>query len=122
MQQKICIFVILLSLKNSIMKIFKSVFVLSIVVGGIFGVYTNHVNSQVSDLLLENVEALANGEESQPGNYNVYTQYTDYTMNGVVYKQTKVVNCEVGGSFACSGGNFYRYKKDNGEWDEWRRV
>ena len=93
------------------MKIFKSVFVLSIVVGGIFGVYTNHVNSQVSDLLLENVEALANGEESQPGNYNVYTQYTDYTMNGVVYKQTKVVNCEVGGSFACSGGNFYRYKK-----------
>lgn len=74
----------------------------------------------LSELVLENIMALASDEATEPGNYYIDKQETDYTRDGVVYKQTKVVSCTDGGSSACSSGKYYRYKKDNGEWEGWR--
>ncbi len=98
------------------------------VVGGVsllLVVVTFNINQssdqvKLSELALENIMALASGEATEPGNYHIDKQETDYTRDGVVYKQTKVVDCTAGGSSACSPGKYYRYKKDNGEWEEWR--
>lgn len=85
-----------------------------------FNVCQNNEQVELSVLALQNVMALASDEATEPGNYYIDKQETDYTRDGVVYKQTKVVDCTAGGSSACSPGKYYRYKKDNGEWEEWR--
>ena len=84
-----------------------------------YGVYANQTKEMMSDVMLENVEALAEREESGTGNYDIDEQVTQHSYNGEVYKESKVINCYEGGSFDCTSGKYYRYKNDSGEWGEW---
>lgn len=99
--------------------IIRAAFVAAFALMAGYSVYTSQQEKTMSDLALANVEALASGEETRPGSYDIEEQITDHYYNGSLYKQSKVVNCHVGGSFACSSGNYYRYKQDNGLWAEW---
>lgn len=71
------------------------------------------------DMVLANIEALASGENLEPGHYNISEDITDHFYNGGSYKQSKVVNCSEGGRYKCSSGKSYRYKKDDGTWSSW---
>lgn len=101
------------------MKIIKILFVATFTLVAAFSMCSTQQNAEMSDLAKANIEALASGEETRPGSYDIEEQITDHYYNGSLYKQSKVVNCHVGGSFACSSGNYYRYKQDNGLWAEW---
>ena len=100
-------------------KFVKVVFIAAIVLMG--GV--NFVNTQsvvkLSDVAMDNVEALADNEGLKPGNYDVYDEVTTFSVDGNPYKKTIVRNCEDGGKYECREGNYYCYKKDSGEWSEW---
>lgn len=101
------------------MKTLQVLLTLFIVGFSSFNLVISRTLSTEDDLFLANVEALANEEGIGSGNYDVSEQYSDYYMNGVLYKQSKVVKCYEGGSYACMEGNYYRYKNDNGEWSAW---
>ena len=89
----------------------------------IAGINVYHAQKPVtlSDIAMENVEALANGEDSDwsSGHYDVNEQRTDYFYNDRIYRQSKIINCYAGGERDCKEGRYNRYLNDNGTWGEW---
>ena len=88
------------------------------VIGGINVFYAQESES-LSDVALANVEALAEGETTGMGHYDILEDITNRYFNGELYQQTKVINCHEGGTNACKSGKYYRYEKGDGTWSEW---
>lgn len=77
---------------------------------------------EASDLLMENIEALAVNELFGDGNKKVLSAVTEMSENGVIYKCRAVVECEDGGTKACQTGVYLRERKDNGDWSSWQKI
>ena len=88
------------------------------VIGGI-NVLKSLKTATMSDMVLANVEALAEGETTGMGHYDILEDITNRYFNGELYQQTKVINCHEGGTNACKSGKYYRYEKGDGTWSEW---
>ena len=94
--------------------------VVAVVLFAGYNVYKAQQREVLSDIAMENVEALAEGELAS-GIYDILEQRTTFAIDGVPYKETRVVNCEMGGEYACQAGNYWRHKI-NGVWSEWFYV
>ena len=105
-------------MKRNFVKI--AIVVAIVAVSGI-NVFNAQKPEVLSDVAMENVEALADneGSELEPGPYDIKEECTNHCYNGELYKQSKVVRCYPGGNYACKEGDFYRYKMDNGQWSSW---
>ncbi|MDH6344306.1 hypothetical protein M2480_002791 [Parabacteroides sp. PFB2-12] len=82
-----------------------------------WNVYQNENKVLLSELGLANIEALARGEGD--GAYNEDKVTSNYYENGVLYKQSIVVDCSEGGSSACSAGKYYRHINSDRSWGDW---
>lgn len=101
---------------------FMVVLVATFAIIACYGVYTSQQNVEMTDLAMDNIDAIANGESTETGPYDIEEQITDHYYNGSLYRQSKVIKYYAGGSYACSSGNYYRYKQNNGLWSEWIPV
>ena len=100
-------------------KFFSIIVVVAFVSLSGYGVYKNQQKNVLSDVMLANLEALADIESSGTDKYDISKQETNHTMNGEIYKQSMVIDCYEGGPFECTSGKYYRYKLSNGEWSAW---
>lgn len=74
----------------------------------------------LSDVAIANIEALANGE-LRPGIYDILEEITTFAVDGVPYKETRIINCVLGGQYDCQAGNYWRHWT-NGGWSDWFYV
>lgn len=79
-----------------------------------YSIYTSQQNVEMTDLAMDNIDAIANGESTEAGSYDIERQIADFYYNGSLYRQSTVIKCYASGSYACSSGNYFRYKQDNG--------
>lgn len=102
----------------------KSVFVIVIALVSGINVFNAQKPAVLSDVAMENVEALADNEGSglESGPYNIRERFTDEYYNGILYHQEKIVTCYPGGDYACKEGKYYRNKTENGQWGNWIPV
>lgn len=79
----------------------------STVFAGAFLLYTSHTNNSVRDLMLDNIEALANGEGSSScsATTTCYTEEYNYETKRWEKKQTGSVSCT--GKETCTSGKWY---------------
>ena len=77
--------------------------------------------SNLSILALSNLEALANGEVFDPNKWTELKDETNSYANGVLYKQSVIIDCMQGGTkSSCSKSCKYRVVKDDqGNWTDW---
>ena len=88
------------------------------VIGGI-NVFNAQESEPLSDIALANVEALAEGETTGMGSYDVLEDITNRYFKGELYHQNKIITCQTGGTKDCKAGKYYRYQRSDGSWSEW---
>jgi len=102
-------------------KIFGGVAILVIAAIAVFNVNLSKQSNGLSNVMLANVEALA--EESTGGDQNGWDeekQSTTSSMNGVEYKKSEIINCYKGGpNSSCTPGCKYQVKNSDGTWTSW---
>lgn len=103
-------------MKTQFTKIFAIAFIITIILLNIYG---NRNTRNYADIILTNIDALANDEVSGTGQYTVLSDTTKSYEDGVLYKESVVRNCLQGGSYSCTSGNSYRHKNSDGTWGEW---
>jgi hypothetical protein len=92
------------------------------VVIGAFSMFNVGLNSQneFSAIYKANVEALSSEIWSDcSGPYTVMSADTNYYVNGFMYKQSTIVDCDEGGSYSCIEGSYYRLRNEDGTWANW---
>lgn len=82
------------------------------VIGGI-NVFNAQESKPLSDI------ALAEGETTGMGSYDVLEDITNRYFNGELYHQNKIITCQTGGTKDCKAGKYYRYQRSDGSWSEW---
>ena len=80
-------------------------------------VYNDYVDFPIA---MANIEALANGE-LRPGIYDILEEITTFAVDGIPYKETRIINCVLGGQYDCQAGNYWRHWT-NGGWSDWFYV
>ena len=100
-------------------RIIKVTFVAVIAMVSAINAFNANKVEAMSDTVLANVEALANGESQERGNYDIWEDITYRYFNGEVYQQSKITTCHEGGQYACKEGKYYRYQQSDGSWSEW---
>lgn len=95
------------------------VIVVTIMSISVYGTCFFNKVGKMTDVMLMNVEVLADNENLRPGKYNVYDEVTTYYDGGNPYRKTKSRDCEEGGCYECKEGNYYCYLKADGQWSEW---
>ena len=100
-----------------IKKVLKVAFVVAIAIVAGINVYNAQKTEVLSDVAMANVEALAEGELA-PGIYDIFEEITTFAVDGEPYKETWIINCKLGGQYACREGRYWRHKFD-GIWSDW---
>ena len=79
----------------------------------------NQVKSGYNDVLIENVEALADFEAMfGSGNKHIVSAITEHLFNEEPYRWSAIIECEEGGKFGCEAGQYGRNKES----DPWIRI
>lgn len=79
----------------------------STVFAGAFFLYTNHTNNSVRDLMLDNIEALANGEGSGSCSATATCYTEEYNSDTQKWEKIPTGSVSCTGTESCSSGKWY---------------